>query len=339
VPQIFAGQNNTSRKNLKMPLEEEINQKLVLLPAVKTKTWFPFYKTKPCKFFAQNSCRYGSRCRFHHDKISDDFLRFKDWSELKLKEIIQIQNDFQANTEKKLDDILNNQLQIQMLLKHLSNTTKNSMPDENSEIIYLAEEITSHISISDTETIKTNERTVEIIPRDSSLSAKKRTPVFNISETKINHAFPYEEKCCGMCKKTASLRCSKCKAIYYCSQEHQIKHWKEHKKLCILATEDPQNVMKDFEPVTNSNADFLQVQIKKTDQPLGILLQFDEENEVLLINDIMNSKMSALQVGDQILQINEQKPSSVQDFIQILSLVDVGKYIQFKVKQRKETKG
>lgn len=27
-------------------------------------------------------------------------------------------------------------------------------------------------------------------------------------------------------------RCSRCNAIYYCSPEHQRKHWKRHKSLC-----------------------------------------------------------------------------------------------------------
>eukprot|EP00163_Fabomonas_tropica_P013445 TRINITY_DN24980_c0_g1_i1.p1 TRINITY_DN24980_c0_g1~~TRINITY_DN24980_c0_g1_i1.p1 ORF type:complete len:162 (+),score=19.98 TRINITY_DN24980_c0_g1_i1:209-694(+) len=31
---------------------------------------------------------------------------------------------------------------------------------------------------------------------------------------------------------TEKLRCSKCKAVYYCGAEHQRSHWKEHKATC-----------------------------------------------------------------------------------------------------------
>lgn len=37
---------------------------------------------------------------------------------------------------------------------------------------------------------------------------------------------------CAMCGCKASNVCSKCKAISYCSREHQTKHWREHKLQC-----------------------------------------------------------------------------------------------------------
>merc|ERR1719369_998995 len=43
--------------------------------------------------------------------------------------------------------------------------------------------------------------------------------------------------CCYVCRRTSSQqkvmkRCSGCKAMYYCTPEHQRKHWKRHKRLC-----------------------------------------------------------------------------------------------------------
>jgi hypothetical protein len=36
--------------------------------------------------------------------------------------------------------------------------------------------------------------------------------------------------CCGRVATTARmLRCSRCKAVHYCSKEHQQQHWKLHK--------------------------------------------------------------------------------------------------------------
>lgn len=37
---------------------------------------------------------------------------------------------------------------------------------------------------------------------------------------------------CGLCGVPASLKCSKCRCVYYCSVEHQKADWKSHKKVC-----------------------------------------------------------------------------------------------------------
>ena len=43
----------------------------------------------------------------------------------------------------------------------------------------------------------------------------------------------YQSYSCGFCKKSNSvLKCSKCKLIYYCDRNCQVKDWKNHKLVC-----------------------------------------------------------------------------------------------------------
>ncbi|KAK9880443.1 hypothetical protein WA026_011689 [Henosepilachna vigintioctopunctata] len=44
--------------------------------------------------------------------------------------------------------------------------------------------------------------------------------------------------CCAICGYSDNLlRCSRCKLIFYCSKDHQKKHWKKHKVDCETSTE------------------------------------------------------------------------------------------------------
>ncbi|XP_017045341.1 programmed cell death protein 2 [Drosophila ficusphila] len=71
-------------------------------------------------------------------------------------------------------------------------------------------------------------------------------------------AIPSSKKLCVACGCHAPHTCSKCKAIHYCSSEHQRAHWPQHKPNCGATTGShakPLNhiVFPEFEIVMDSN--------------------------------------------------------------------------------------
>lgn len=52
--------------------------------------------------------------------------------------------------------------------------------------------------------------------------------------------FPLEDlRCsyCLCCHRTAPMRCSRCKKVFYCNQDCQKSHWRLHKKVCGTVTQ------------------------------------------------------------------------------------------------------
>ncbi|KAM0737414.1 Zinc finger MYND domain-containing protein 10 [Formica fusca] len=41
-----------------------------------------------------------------------------------------------------------------------------------------------------------------------------------------------EPKKCSLCQEVSKQQCSKCKKVWYCSRQCQVKDWEEHKKIC-----------------------------------------------------------------------------------------------------------
>lgn len=55
---------------------------------------------------------------------------------------------------------------------------------------------------------------------------------------------------CAVCDKTDKLqRCSRCKAVFYCTREHQRRDWKRHKEFC--ATHPARDLTED-EPLSGA---------------------------------------------------------------------------------------
>ncbi len=56
--------------------------------------------------------------------------------------------------------------------------------------------------------------------------------------------------CCMVCRLAGTRerplkRCGSCACIYYCSVEHQKKHWKRHRRLCSYLTTAAQEIGAD----------------------------------------------------------------------------------------------
>ncbi|KAI0732680.1 hypothetical protein C8Q72DRAFT_950315 [Fomitopsis betulina] len=51
---------------------------------------------------------------------------------------------------------------------------------------------------------------------------------------------------CRFCGAQASLRCSRCKDVFYCGKDHSASDWKRHKRLCVAAQGvEPRSIMID----------------------------------------------------------------------------------------------
>ena len=63
-----------------------------------------------------------------------------------------------------------------------------------------------------------------------------RTGLMQEKDNKVTASKPKDAtKLCAVCGVTVALRkCSGCQSIAYCSREHQLDHWKEHKAACKL---------------------------------------------------------------------------------------------------------
>ena len=61
-----------------------------------------------------------------------------------------------------------------------------------------------------------------------------------------------------------------------------------------------------------------------------------EEAQTVHIVEIANDKITSFCVGDQIVQINGKKMSSVQDVMNSIGFSSIGDNIQFTVKQSQE---
>jgi hypothetical protein len=231
--------------------------KTILLPAIKgnKKPWISSYKTKPCKYFALNSCKYGSRCFFRHDKC---IQKSQEWSDQKFKELekkineeFHKQLEHQKRLEKKIDKVVQYQIQLQKLVTEI--ILQFSRPHES--------DVRIHSQLSEgQESSNLNKQCIEEAKNPITLSA-----IHSLHEPE-----------CGHCKQPAKLRCTRCKKVYYCTQKHQAEHWKYHKQQCfqgeaknenayssMTVRKEMMNMVQEFNiPVADADFDLLLKEIE-----------------------------------------------------------------------------
>ena len=102
-----------------------------------------------------------------------------------------------------------------------------------------------------------------------------------------------------------------------------------------LSTEQPKDESKS---IRDLDVNEVEIVVKKTSQPLGLLLRvYDEENGVF-IDDIVNIEKSPFNIGDQLIKINEVQLASLQDLMDIVGSTKIGEVLHFQVKRPKLNK-
>ena len=92
---------------------------------------------------------------------------------------------------------------------------------------------------------------------------------------------------------------------------------------------------KNTDVSVDTDATIAQINVQKTSQPFGLKLHVFEEEQAVHIVESANDKIPSFCVGDQILQINGNKMSSVQDVMSSIGSSSIGD-IQFTVKRSQE---
>ena len=94
---------------------------------------------------------------------------------------------------------------------------------------------------------------------------------------------------CGFCGSLAEVKCSNCKAIYYCDRNCQKRHWKQHKTACKqIKTANEITIVEPLDAIDVSNLT-LKVEVRKKGN--GTFGVFTKEY-VKVISFITNSPIS-----------------------------------------------
>jgi hypothetical protein len=158
-------------------------------------------------------------------------------------EITESRKNWLLRLKKYLNDILVDQIpvlaQLRVTLDHMSLANTTSVQKSSPFIIATIPEIKTSILKNANIAAIAKKHETEIFNRE--FTAEEFEELGRLGEIYTNDIFTYESKeeiyLCANCGIDASKRCSRCKAVWYCSKECQVKHYKEsHKKVCVDAS-------------------------------------------------------------------------------------------------------
>jgi len=158
-------------------------------------------------------------------------------------EITDSRKNWLLRLKKYLNDILIDQIpvlgQLRATLDHMSLANTTAIPKSSPFIIATIPEIKESIIKSSNFKALSSKQEAEVFSRE--LTVEEFEELGRLGEIYTNDIFAFESKeevqLCANCGIEASKRCSRCKAVWYCSKECQVKHYKEsHRKVCVDAS-------------------------------------------------------------------------------------------------------
>ena len=264
--------------------EMNAQTKYVLLPA-KTKKVL-----KLCSFHMKGKCRFGSRCKYIHDKRIHLPCPYQD---CKFGKSCWYKHDTETTLEKVV-----------------------------TEIEKIWHEI-ARVELDLRKCIKCHEHEEQIQSLQTLLHLQGQK-ISAIAKSTSTNAVSHENKTI--------------KKSYFGTYEVYQKTSKTNMSEChsTPVSPIPYTKQKNTDVSVDTDATIAQINVQKTSQPFGLKLQVFEEEQAVYIVEIANDKITNFCVGDQILQINGKKMSSVQDVMSSIGSSSIGDDIQFTVKRSQE---
>ena len=234
-------------------MSSKVPNSSVLLPSKHSKSWFIFYRSKPCKFFPIGKCRYGRKCRFRHDSCDSKIVESINQLQHRTMETGKELHEFKEIINEQNKIMKMQALEIQNLKKSLENFTTFISAMSEKQLEFNSQQFENQSERIKAQTIEISkiqkcfENHWELLNIFQSMSPQQACDSNHedlLSATASTSSLPTqdanlsplvsreEQKLCGLCNIPAKLRCTRCKKVHYCSSKHQAEHWKHHKKKC-----------------------------------------------------------------------------------------------------------
>lgn len=215
-------------------------------------------------------------------------------------EITESRKNWLLRLKKYLNDILIDQIpvlgQLRVTLDHMSLANTTAVQKSSPFIIATIPEIKETIIKNANIAAIAKKQETEVFNRE--FTAEEFEELGRLGEIYTNDIFSYESKeeihLCANCGIDATKRCSRCKAVWYCSKECQVKHYKEsHKKVCVDVSGGKGPQSKEGKPTqvaTKTNTD------KEVKSEMKLISQVKHHDEISSHDKSSKGKLNSSQV-------------------------------------------